>query len=384
LRQLLVVSELALALLLVVGASLFIASFIRVMHIDPGFGVNNVLTLQMNQRAQPGQPPPDLTVPFLEIVERLAQFPGVGAVAAASPGIPLRPNFWISDFQVAGVARGVDKGVSIKTVTAGYHRVLGIPLRRGRLFDATDRLDGAPTVIINEITARRYFGDADPIGRTAMVLRIERTIVGIVGDARQGRLEAAPIAEVYLPLPQNPVSSGYLVIRTSGDPHTIVPAAKTAVLGVLPSMALRKVATMEELISNQTAERRVTMLMLGLFGVLGLVIAAAGVYGAMAYFVVQRTREIGVRMALGATRGRVVAMIITRASLLIVTGIGIGAAGSWYLAGMVKSFLFGLEAHDAGALAAAGVALSVAALVASVVPARRAATVDPTVALRSE
>jgi ABC-type antimicrobial peptide transport system permease subunit len=149
-------------------------------------------------------------------------------------------------------------------------------------------------------------------------------------------------------------------------------------------MALRYVSTMEDLVSSQTAQRRLTMLMLGLFGVLGLVIAAAGVYGAMAYLVAQRTREIGVRMALGATRGRVVAMVLARAGLLIALGVTIGSAGSWYLAGTVKSFLFGLEANDLVPLAGAGLALSSAAFAACLVPARRAATVDPVVALRSE
>ena len=384
LRHLLVVSEIALALLLVVGATLFVGSFIRVLRIDPGFSPDHLLTMQIYQRPVPGQPPPDLSAKFGEVVERLGHAPGVRFVAAASPGIPLRPNFSFNDFQVAGVEPPVDRGVSVKRVTADYHKALGIPLRRGRLFAAVDGAGSPPVAIISELTARRYFRDADPIGRTATVEGVQLTVIGVVGDARQGRLEAPPVAEVYLPFGQGHAHSAYFVVRTVGDPHEILPVAKTAVLGVLPAMALRYVATMQELVSSQTAQRRVTMLMLGLFGVLGLVIAAAGVYGAMAYLVAQRTREIGVRMALGATRGRVIALVIGRAIVLVMLGIAIGGVSSWYLASTVKSFLFGLEPNNAGALIGAGVALSVAALVASVVPARRAATVDPTVALRSE
>ena len=174
------------------------------------------------------------------------------------------------------------------------------------------------------------------------------------------------------------------MIRTSADPYKVLPAVKAAVLDVLPDVPLRNVRTMEELIGRRVAQRRLNMLLLGLFGLLGLVISAVGIYGVMAYVVSQRTREIGVRMALGASRGRVVRMVIGNATLLVAIGLVIGGVGAWYLSAAAKTFLFRVEATDPRAFAAAIASLAVAALVASLIPARRAASVDPMVALRSE
>ena len=190
--------------------------------------------------------------------------------------------------------------------------------------------------------------------------------------------------EVYFPLPQHSVSAAYLLIRTTGDPSDALPMAKTVVAGVLPGVPLRDIATMDERLSRQTAQRRLNMLMLGLFGVLGLVISAVGVYGMMAYLVAQRTREIGVRVALGATRAQVINMVLRSASFLLVAGLAIGAVGAWYLGATAKQFLFGLEEHDVRAFLGAIATLSAACLIATLIPARRAASVDPTIALRSE
>jgi putative ABC transport system permease protein len=183
---------------------------------------------------------------------------------------------------------------------------------------------------------------------------------------------------------QQRVLSGELVIRTSGDPYGVLPAVKSAVLAVLPDVPLRNVRTMEEVLSRRVAQRKLNMLLLGLFGLLGLVISAVGIYGVMAYVVAQRTREIGVRMALGATRGRVVGMVLTNALVLVAAGLVVGGIVAWYLSATARTFLFRLESNDPRAFAAAILALSVAALVASAIPARRAASVDPMVALRSE
>ena len=180
------------------------------------------------------------------------------------------------------------------------------------------------------------------------------------------------------------VLSGELVIRTTGDPYDVLPAVKSAVLDVLPDVPLRNVRTMEEVLSRRIAQRKLNMLLLGLFGLLGLVISAVGIYGVLAYVVSQRTREIGVRMALGATRGKVVGMVLTNALVLVATGLVVGGIGAWYLSSAASTFLFRLESNDPRAFAAAIVALSLAALVASAIPARRAATVDPVVALRAE
>jgi putative ABC transport system permease protein len=183
---------------------------------------------------------------------------------------------------------------------------------------------------------------------------------------------------------QAPVAVGELVIRTTGNPYNVLPAVKSAVFAVLRDVPLRNIGTMEELIARRVAQRKLTMLLLGLFGLLGLVIAAVGLYGVMAYLVSRRTREIGVRMALGATRSNVVRMVLLNACALVASGLVIGTVAAWYLSAAAKAFLFRLEPTDPRAFAAAAVSLLVAALVASAIPARRAAGVDPMVALRAE
>jgi predicted lysophospholipase L1 biosynthesis ABC-type transport system permease subunit len=243
-----------------------------------------------------------------------------------------------------------------------------------------------PVVIINEAAARKYFPGEDPIGRSVNISREDRTIVGVVGDVHQASLEMEPRAEGYVPLAQTPNLRGGsdLVIRTSGDPYDVVPAVKSAVMHVLPDVPLRNVSTMDELLNRRTAQRRLNMLLLGLFGLLGLVICAVGLYGVMAYVVSQRTREIGVRMALGATRAKVVGMVLANACALVGVGLIIGGAGAWYLGATARAFLFRLEPTDPRAFAAAVAALLLAAAIATIVPARRAASVDPVVALRAE
>jgi predicted permease len=278
-------------------------------------------------------------------------------------------------------AAAMNRAVSIKMVTPGYHETLGIALKRGRLLGEAD---AAGVVVINETAAKQFFGGEDSVGQTAIVNGVDRVVVGIVADTVQFAFDGAPLPEAYLPLSEERPSSGFVVIRTSGDPYDLLPAVKTAVLSALPNLPVRYVSTMNERIAQQTAQRRLTMLLLGLFGVLGLLIAAVGVYGVMAYLVSQRTREIGVRMALGATRTQVMRMVVWQAGALAAIGVVLGGVAAWNLTGAVQSFLFGLQPNDARAFTIAAVTLLATALVASAIPARRAAKVDPVVALRAE
>ncbi len=227
------------------------------------------------------------------------------------------------------------------------------------------------------------FRGADPVGRIVAVDE-NRTIVGVVGDVHQISLETDPLPEAYIPLEQSKVFGGDLVIRTSGGPNDVLPAVKSTVFAVLPDVPLRNIRTMEGMMATRLAQRKVSMLLLGLFGLVGLVIAAVGIYGVMSYIVNQRTREIGVRMALGATRFAVVGMVMRNAGMLVVAGLAIGSVASWYFSAAARAFLFRLQPADPRAFAAAATVLSVAALIAAVIPARRAASVDPIVALRSE
>ena len=389
LRSALVVAEVALAVVLLVGAALFIGSFATLMRIHPGFDPANVLTAQISPRFQPGRIPEDVTTApqFTQIVERLAATPGVVHASMISGGMPLGGSMSTTTLTVPGgrkIDGKDDEGISIRRVSPDYHRALRIPLRRGRFFEATDRKGAPEVLIINESAARKYFPGEDPIGRLANIDNKDRTIVGLVGDVYQSSLETEPRAEAYLPMEQVRTLSGELVVRTSGDPYAMLPSVRSIVFGVLPDVPLRNVRTMEEVIARRVAQRKLNMLLLGLFGLLGLVISAAGIYGVMAYVVSQRTREIGVRMALGATRGKVVGMVLSNALVLVALGLAIGGIAAWYLSAAAKTFLFRLEASDPRAFAVAIAVLAVAALAASAIPARRAASVDPMVALRGE
>jgi putative ABC transport system permease protein len=383
-RGALVVAEVALAVVLLVGAALFIGSFAALIRIDPGFDARNLLTAGVYPRfvslGAIAPPPRDVAATFGDLTERLARAPHVAHVGAVTPGLPMSGGM---TGQTLKVPNRPWETVSVRWVTWDYHRALGMRLVRGRLFEPTDRKGAAGAVIINESTAKKFFPGEDPIGRTVEI-EGDRTIVGVVGDVHQFSLEVAPLAEVYVPMLQSDAFGADLVVRTTGDPYDVLPAVKSAVHDLFPDVPLRVVRTMEEVLARRVAHRKLSMLLLGLFGVLGVVISAVGIYGVMAYVVSQRTREIGVRMALGATRRSVVGMVLRSATLHVTIGLVIGGVGAWYLSAAAKAFLFRVEPTDPRAFGAALVALSLAALIATLVPARRAASVDPIVALRTE
>jgi putative ABC transport system permease protein len=383
LRNVLVVAEVALAVVLVVGAALFVSSFATLVRIEPGFDTSNVLTAQITPAFGPSQPQQDYRPRFHDIVERVSELPGVERAAFIVGGMPLGNNMTTTTFQVPGID-AAETGVSARSVTPEYHRLLRIPLIRGRFFEASDREGAAPVFLINEAVASKYFPNEDPIGRTVNVRDADRTIIGIVGDVHQVSLESEPMPEIYLPLAQDGRGTGELLVRTAGNPYDVLPAVKAVALLAVPDIPLRNVRTMGEVFERRLAQRRVSMLLLGLFGLLGLVISAVGLYGTLAYTVAQRTREIGVRMALGASRGLVVRMVLGQAAMLVALGFVIGGVAAWNLQATASAFLFRIDAGDSRAFLAALAALAVAAVVASIVPARRAATVDPVEALRAE
>jgi putative ABC transport system permease protein len=382
-RGALVVAEVALAVVLLVGAALFIGSFTNVMRVDPGFRSDHVLTAQIFPRSSPGSAPRDLAPAFAEIVERARQQPGVVDAAAASPGIPLRVNLWIDALRWPGQPIDPNMTVSVKAVTAGYHRTLTIPLESGRYISAEDRAGAEAVVILSDAAVRMFFAGADPLGRVVTVAGGDRRVVGVVADARQSSFEVSPHPEVYLPMAQIPRSSGYLVVRTTGDPNDALPALRGLVAQVLPGEPLRYIARMGDLVAAQTAERRLNMLLFGLFGLLGLAISAVGLFGVMAYLVTQQTRDIGIRMALGATRSRVVAGVLGHSGGLVVAGLIVGSLVAWSLSKLAGQFLFDLDPRDGRAYAVAVATLLAAALIAIVWPARHAASISPTEALRN-
>jgi putative ABC transport system permease protein len=383
-RAALVVAEVALAVVLLVGAALFIGSFVNVMRVDPGFRSDHLLTAQISPRATPGSSPADLSPAFADIIERARRVPGVVDAAAGSPGIPLRINLWIDALRWPGQPLDPNMAVSIKAVTPGYHRALAVPLAGGRAFTDADRSGAEAVVILSESAVRLVSSGIDPIGRVVAIAGGERRIVGVVADARQASLEVSAHPEVYLPMAQSPARAGYVILRTSGDPNDALPALRAIVSQVLPQEPLRQVARMDDLVAAQTAERRLNMLMFGLFGLLGVTIAAVGLFGVLAYLVSQRTRDIGIRMALGATRARVIGGVVAHAGGLVAGGLVVGGLAAWSLSTLAGRFLYGVEPRDVRAYGIALLTLSVAATVATVLPARRAASIDPTEALRQE
>jgi predicted permease len=386
-RAALVVAEVALAVVLLVGAALFTGSFINVLRIDPGFRTEGVLAAQVVQPPRSGTAPGDIRPALVDIVDRARRFPGVIDAAAAAPGIPFRINLRIGGLQLPGQPLDYTKTVSVKFVTAGYHRTLAIPLRSGRYFRDDDREGAEGVVILSDAAARMYFGADDPLGRVVNVLGEgeQQRVVGVVANARQASLEVSPHPEVYVPMTQGRTQSyGFVLLHRSGDPNDALPALRSAVAQALPGVPLRNIARLDDLFAAQIAERRLSMLMFGLFGLLGLVTSAVGIFGVIAYLVSQQTRDIGVRMALGATRSRVVGAVFARVGRLVGSGLACGVFVAWALSTTADRFLFGINHGDLRVYAVAIITLLAAAVVAALVPARRAANIDPIQALRQE
>jgi predicted permease len=377
LRSALVVTEVSLAVVLLVGAALFIGSFVALMRIDPGFDTTGVLTAQITPRVVSVSAPADRTAALAEVVDRVGTLPGVEHAALLMGQLPLTDGIRSTSFPLPD---GRIAQLSIKSVSPAYHAVLRIPLRRGRFFAATDRPGAPPVMILNEAAAAAYLPGEDPIGRTFN----GATIVGVVGDVRQNGVERDVLPEMYSPFAQGRAAGAELLVRTTGPPYDSLRAIRAAVFSVLPDVPLRNVTTMAEMYSRRMAQRRLNMLLLGLFGLLGLTIAAAGLYGLMAFVVARKTREIGVRMALGASRARVVRTVVVQALALVGVGVVVGSSTAWYLSETARAFLFGIGPTDPRAFAAAAISLLAAACAATIVPAWRAASVDPVSALRIE
>ena len=380
LRTALVVAEVALAVVLLVGAALFIGSFISVVRIEPGFDPAHVLTAQFTPRVErqsDGQFV-DRRDGLAEVVQRIGRISGVVAASAVSGGLPFGGATNMTSVRTADAI----EMINVRSVSPDYFRALGIPLRGGRSFTPRDDARAPRVVILNESAARHFFGDRNPIGAT---FDGDRTVVGVVGDVHQRSLEMKPWSEMYVPLaqPSQKVTGAELAVRTTGDPLALLPAIKAAALSAYPDVPLRNVAPLDDLVARQMAQRRLNMLLLALFGVLGLVIAAVGIYGVTAHAVAQRTAEIGVRMALGATRADVLGMVMRQAGLHVACGLVLGSGAAWSLRGFANAFLFDVQATDPRAFGAAVVLLTACALGASLLPARRASRVDPVVALRS-
>ena len=385
-RNGLLVAEVALSIVLLVGATLLIRSFAKLTDVDPGFSPERVLAFRV---ALPptSYPEPHNQVAFYDrLLEKLRATPGVESAAMVQQ-VPMRGGYILS-FAVQGrppARPGEEPSANHRVVSPDYLTTLGIPLLRGRWFSEADA-DKAPLVaVIDEAFAKRHFANEDPIGRGIDIGNGTDgfyQIVGVVANVHHDGLDTGTAPTMYVPFKQDVFSSMWMTVRVNGDPGQMAGAARQAVRDVDPSLPAYSITPMSDLVSESFAQRRFSMMLLGLFAFVALFLAAVGLYGVVAYTVSQRTQEIGVRMAIGAQRGDVLRMVVGGGMKLAIIGTAIGIAGALALASLVASMLFGVTPFDPASYAVtAGVLLAVAAL-ACYVPARRAMSVDPLIALR--
>jgi predicted permease len=389
LRSMLVIGELALALVLLASAGLLIRSFIRVEGVDPGFRPDHVLTARVVQsKSKSNAQWADF---YAQALERIKAIPGVEAAGAVD-------NFFFSSFPDEAIvvegraplppgssmAQVMDDGISPDFLLA-----VGVPLLRGRFFTVDDRPRSPRTAIINATMAHRFWIHADPIGQRFKFSYQQPsdpwiTVVGIVGDMRRDGLAKEPVSQVFLPLAQDPARGMDLLVRTATDPRNFVTEVRSAIHSADKTAPVFDVNTLEAELRDQNAPRRFQALLLGLFAILALVLAMVGVYGVTAYSARQRTQEIGIRVALGARQSDVFRLVLGRGFQLTVAGLAIGMALSLTATRLLRSELFGVATTDPLTFASVALVLSIVALVACYVPARRATKVDPMVALRYE
>ena len=389
LRNALVVAEVAIAVVLLVGAGLFTGSFVQLVRVDPGFDYHNVLDLGIWLQKGPQEKPADYEARnrayFSQATDAVRRVPGV--VMTAVGEAPLTGSWARGTVTLPGRGKltGDNDSIDMRRVSETYLQLLRLPLLEGRYLTADDLRDGTPpVVVVNRAAALKYWPTQDAIGQHVTVGGADRVVVGIVGNVHQLGPELPARQECYMPADARNTADE-LLIRTNEDPMRVLPAVKAAIWSINREQRFSSdTVTLEQYYDRLIAQRRFNMALLALFGVLGLVIAGIGIYGVMAYVVAQRTTEIGVRMALGATRSDVVGMVLGRAAALVAAGLGIGGDTSWYLSASVRTFLFEIRPNDPRIFAAALAVLAAAALAASVIPARRAASVDPVIALRAE
>jgi predicted permease len=392
----LVVVEVALALLLLIGAGLLIQTFYHSRQIDVGFRAENLLTLQTRLPRARYQDHAKRTLFFHQTLERVRALPGVVSAAYVSH-LPLSGRGGIYTLIIEGrpTRAGVAMEAGHRQISPDYFDAFGIPLRQGRVFDERDTLQTQPVAIINETMARHFWLDESPLGkRFALYHDVQRrflpplTIVGVVGDVKQSGLETDIRPELYLPHAQVTHNSfsipSYLVVRTTGDSMSLATAARNSVNSIDPDLPVADIRTMEERRDELVVQRRLRMTLLAAYAGLALLLAAVGIYGALSHFVAQRAAEIGVRMALGAQAGDVLRFVLQRGMRLALVGIGLGLLASFALMRLMKGLLFGVSATDPLTFGVIASLLLVVALAACFIPARRATKADPLAALRSE
>jgi putative ABC transport system permease protein len=388
-RSMFVIVETALALVLLVGAGLLIRSFSALLNVDPGFDLSHTVTMKVAIPTSKYTTPERQRGFYDQLFERLDAIPGVQAAGGTSY-LPLNGLGSATCFDIIGRPKppaGQDWVTDVRVATHDYFRAMGIRLIRGRYFDRSDVGTNVRRVIISESMARTFWPNQDPIGQQIHVCWDDPgadTIVGVVADVRQETLEKDVRPSIYWPPSRFTYPFMTVAIRAAGDISPIVSAATAQVHALDPNIAVADVRTMTEVRDISVAQRRLTMLLLGVFAAIALVLAAVGIYGVISYAVTQRTQEIGIRMALGAQRSKVLTMVVRQALTLAGVGIAIGAVGALLLTGLMKNLLFGVTPSDPITFAGVAALLGLVAAAAAAVPGLRATRVDPVVALRAE
>jgi putative ABC transport system permease protein len=388
-RSVFVVVETALALVLLVGSGLLLRSFVALMRVDPGFDPAHTMTVKVSIPTAKYRDAAQQQAFFNQLFEKLDALPGVTAAGGTS-FLPIAGLGAATGFQIVGQPKpsaGQEPVTDVRVVTHDYFKAMGVPLLRGRTFDSRDAGTNVRRVIVNQALARKHFPNEDPIGKSIIVSWNDEgadEIVGVVGDVRQQDLETEARATIYWPPGRFTYPFMSVAIRTAGDPRTVVAGAVAALHELDPNVAAADVKTMDAVIDASVAQRRLTMLLLSIFAVVALVLAAVGIYGVIGYSVSQRTQEIGIRMALGAQRATVLRMVVGQAMLLAALGIAAGAGGAWGLTRLMQKLLFGVEPSDPATFVGVAGILALVAAVAASIPGLRATRVDPVIALRSE
>jgi putative ABC transport system permease protein len=398
LRDLLVTAEVALALVLAIGAGLLLTAFLRLEQVNPGFRADGLLTASLDLPARKYPQNVSRLTLFDALLRSLAVVPGIKDVGMVSI-MPLSGSNSGTNIHLEGrpVSHAEDAPVVwFRAASPGYFRAMAIPLRAGRYFDDRDASGAPPVVIVNETLARRFWPSEDPVGkRLGFGLSHQPaapgqpepswlTVVGVVGDVRHTSLAQPPEAELFTAYTQTPGPSMQLAIRASAEPTRIAPLLRKAVAALDKDLPVSRIAGMQQIVADSLADRRLSMRLLGSFAALAVILAAVGIYGLISYSVTRRTHEIGVRLALGAARGHVLRLIVLQGLTPALAGLAIGLAAALLLTRVMRTLLYGVTATDPLIFGGVTVILAVVAALASYLPARRATKVDPMVALRYE
>ena len=394
-RQSLVVFQVSIAVMLVIGAGLLIKSFWLLQKVDPGFRPERVLSLDVTLAFAKYTKPDQINQFFGQLTNDVVNLPGVESAAIAYDH-PLRSN-WTESFEIEGVPVAPDDRAptsNFNPVSPDYFRTLGMPLISGRYFSADDTKDRPGIAIVNETFVRKYLTDGRALGRRIKTNQPPRIwgddsrawveIVGVVRDVKSAGLKEAEEPTYYLPAAQAPIQDMMLLVRTASEPTSIVSAVQRVVWAIDPNQPISNVNTLEQIVSDNVAQQRFNMFLMGMFGVLALLLAVVGIYGLLSYAVTQRKQEIGIRMALGANRGAVLRLVLEQGMKLALLGQALGLIGALALTRAMRSLLFGVAPVDVTTFVTVLVTSTFVAFVACYVPARRATKVDPLVALRYE